>query len=67
MFPASLARAGDLCGEGLRKLLASGEDLQEAAVLNANWLLSRRPATAAELRLAAQRLLTFAVDPLAMA
>jgi hypothetical protein len=49
------------------KLLASAEDLQEAAVLNANGLLSRRPATVAEIRIAGERLLTFAVDPLTMA
>lgn len=46
----------------MRKLLASAEDLQEAVVLNANGLLSRRPATAAELRIAGDRLLTFVID-----
>jgi hypothetical protein len=63
-FPHRWRELATSAGDGLRQLLASAEDLQEAAVLNANGLLSRRPATVAELRVAGQRLLTFAVDPL---
>jgi len=66
-FPQRWRELAASAGEGLRKLLASAEDLQESAVLNANGLLSRRSATAAELRIAGERLLTFAVDPLAAA
>jgi len=66
-FPHRWRELATSAGDGVRQLLASGEDLQEAAVLNANGLLSRRPATVAELRIAGQRLLTFAVDPLATA
>lgn len=66
-FPHRWSELAVSAGEGLRKLLASAEDLQEAAVLNSNGLLSRRPATVAELRIAGERLLTFAVDVLAAA
>jgi hypothetical protein len=66
-FPHRWRELATSAGDGLRQLLASAEDLQEAAVLNANGLLSRRPATAAELRIAGDRLLTFALDALAMA
>jgi hypothetical protein len=51
-------------GDGLRKLLGSREDLQEAAVLCGNGLMSRRAPTAGELRTVGQRLLAFAVEPL---
>ena len=51
-------------GDGLRKLLASDQDLQEAAVLCANGLLSRRPVTASDMKIIGQRLLTFAIEPL---
>ncbi len=64
-FPRRWRELAASAGEGLRKLVMSAEDLQEAAVLNANGLLSGRPATAAELRIAGERLLTFAVDILA--
>ena len=64
-FPHRWRELATSAGDGLRKLLASAEDLQEAVVLNANGLLSRRPASAADLRIGGQRLLTFAVDPLA--
>ncbi len=66
-FPHRWRELATSAGDGLRQLLASGEDLQEAAVLNANGLLSRRAAPAAELQIAGQRLLSFAVEPLAIA
>jgi len=66
-FPHRWRELAASAGEGLRQLLGSDEDLQEAAVLNANGLLSRRPAQAAELRVAGERLLTFAVDAMAAA
>jgi hypothetical protein len=64
-FPDTWPELAQSAGEGLRKLLVSDEDLQEAAVLAGNSLLSRRPPTAPELRLVGQRLMTFAVEPLA--
>jgi hypothetical protein len=66
-FPYRWRELATSAGDGLRRLLKSDEDLQEAAVLNANGLLSRRPATATELRIVGDRLLTFGVDPLAAA
>jgi hypothetical protein len=48
----------------MRKLLASGEDMQEATFLCANGLLSRRNATAAQLDDMGRRLVTFAIEPL---
>jgi hypothetical protein len=63
-FPHRWQPLATSAGEGLRKLLASGEDLQEATWHCANSLLSRRVRTADELRVTGQRLLTFAVEPL---
>lgn len=63
-FPHRWRELATSAGDGLRKLLASAEDLQEAAELNRNSLLSRRPATAEDLRIAGERLLSFAVEPL---
>ena len=63
-FPHRWRELAASAGEGLRKLLASGEDLQESVFSCANGLLSRRPATAEELTLTGQRLLTFVVEPL---
>ena len=51
-------------GDGLRKLLASGEGLQEGIFHCANSLLSRRQHTAEQLNTIGLRLLAFAVDPL---
>ena len=63
-FPAGWPELASTAGAGLRKLLASGEDLQEAAVLCGNGLLAHRAATTAQLRIAGERLLRFAVEPL---
>jgi hypothetical protein len=64
-FPGRWREFATSAGEGLRKLLASSEDLEEAVTFCANSLLSRRPATAAELRISGERLLSFAIEPLA--
>jgi cytoskeletal protein CcmA (bactofilin family) len=66
-FPHRWRELAKSAGDGLHKLLASAEDLQEAAELNRNGLLSRRPATAEDLRIAGERLLSFAIEPLKMA
>lgn len=64
-FPQRWRDFATSAGEGLRKLLASGEDLEEAVFLCANSPLSRRPVTAAQLGISGERLLTFAIEPLA--
>jgi hypothetical protein len=63
-FPRRWCDLAASSGEGLRKLLASGEDLQEATFLCANGLLSGRRMTAAQLNDIGKRLLTFAIEPL---
>ncbi len=63
-FPHRWRELAASAGDGLRRLLASDEDLQEATYHCAKSLLSRRPRTADELRATGQRLLIFAVDPL---
>ena len=63
-FPHRWHALAATTGDGLRKLLASDEDLQEATYHCANSLLSRRQRTAEQLRATGQRLLTFAVAPL---
>jgi hypothetical protein len=63
-FPRRWREFAASAGEGLRRLLASGEDLQEAVFLCANGLLSRRPGVATELDVTGRRLLTFVVEPL---
>jgi hypothetical protein len=63
-FPHRWRELAATAGDGLRKLLASGEDLQEAAFLSANGLLSGRNATPDQLRDIGRRLLVFAIEPL---
>jgi hypothetical protein len=63
-FPKRWREFAASAGDGLRKLLASTEDLQEAAVICGAGLMSRRPPLAAELRVIGQRVLAFAVEPL---
>ena len=63
-FPHRWREFAAAAGEGLRKLLASGEDLQEATVLCANGLLSRHKPTASQLNDIGQRLVAFAIEPL---
>jgi hypothetical protein len=64
-FPSSWRHFARTVGDGLRRLLASDEDMQEAAVLANNSLLARRPMTAAQLADVGRRVLAFAVEPLA--
>lgn len=63
-FPHRWRELASTAGDGFRKLLDSGEDLQEATYFCANGLLSRRKATAGQLRDLGRRLLAFAVEPL---
>jgi hypothetical protein len=63
-FPHRWPELAATAGDGLRKLLASGEDLQEATFLCANGLLSQRNTTADQLNAIGRRLLTFAIEPL---
>jgi len=63
-FPHRWRDLAATAGDGLRKLLASGEDLQEATFHCANSLLSRRQRTTEQLNAIGLRLLAFAVDPL---
>jgi hypothetical protein len=51
-------------GAGLRALLASDRDLQEATFDCANGLLSSRPPTAAQLKIIGERVIAFAIEPL---
>jgi len=63
-FPHRWRELGGTAGDGFRKLLDSGEDLQEAAYFCANGLLSQHNRTADQLRDIGRRLLTFAIEPL---
>jgi hypothetical protein len=63
-FPHRWRDLAASAGEGFRKLLASGEDLQEATYFCANGLLSRRTVTADQLKDIGQRLISFAIEPL---
>jgi hypothetical protein len=63
-FPNRGRELAESAGSGLRRLLDSDEDLQEATFICANGLLSRRQATAGQLRDIGRRLLVFGVGPL---
>lgn len=63
-FPHRWGELAVSAGDGLRKLLKSGEDMQEATFHCANGLLSQHTFTADRLRDIGQRLLTFTVEPL---
>lgn len=63
-FPHRWRDLASNAGDGFRKLLDSGEDLQEATYFCANGLLSRKNATADQLRDIGRRLFTFAIEPL---
>jgi hypothetical protein len=63
-FPRRWHESAASAGAGLRKLLASDEDLQEATYLCANGLLSGRNITAEQLKAIGQRLVTFAIESL---
>ena len=66
-FPHRWRELAATAGDGMRKLLASGEDLQEATFLCGNGLLSRRNRTAAQMNDIGQRLIRFAIEPLEQA
>ncbi len=63
-FPNRWQEIARDAGAGLRRLLESDEDLQEATELCAVGLLSRRPPRADQLKLVGERLLRFAVEPI---
>jgi hypothetical protein len=63
-FPHRWRELAIAAGAGLRNLLASGEELQEATCISANGLLSNRNITAEQLELFGRRLLTFSIEPL---
>jgi hypothetical protein len=63
-FPHRWRELATTASDGCRKLLASGEDLQEATYFCANGLLSRRNVTAEQLLDVGRRLLAFAIEPL---
>jgi hypothetical protein len=63
-FPHRWRKLAIVAGAGLRALLASPADLQQAVETCANGLLSGRNVTAEQLNDTGQRLLTFAIVPL---
>ena len=63
-FPGRWLELARTAGGGLRRLLASGEDLQEAAEHCANGLLSRTPASTDQLAATGRRVIAFALEPL---
>lgn len=63
-FPLRWRELARTAGDGFRKLLASGEDLQEATYICDNGLLSRRNVKTEQLRNLGERLLAFAIEPL---
>jgi hypothetical protein len=63
-FPRRWREIAASAGSGLRRLLESGGDLQEATFICANGLLSRRASSAEQLKTIGRRLLAFGVEPL---
>lgn len=63
-FPHRWRELAKNAGDGMRKLLASEEDLQEATFFCKNGLLSRHNKTAAQLKDIGRRLITFAIEPI---
>ena len=63
-FPSRWQPLAAHAGDGIRALLASPADLQQAADLGNNGLLHLRPVTAEQLAATGRRLLTFAVEEL---
>jgi hypothetical protein len=63
-FPPTWRTFASTAGQGLRRLLNSPEDLEEATYHCVNGLLSRRHMTVDQIRAVGRRLLTFAVEPL---
>jgi hypothetical protein len=63
-FPSAWKAFASNAGQGLRRLLDSREDMEEATYHCENGLLSRRPRTAEQLNAVGRRLIAFAVEPL---
>ena len=63
-FPSHWREFAATAGAGLRQLLASAEDLQEATVICNNGLLSRGNATADQLHAVGNQLVAFTLEPL---
>jgi hypothetical protein len=63
-FPSIWKTLASTAGQGLKRLLDSRDDLEEAVYHCDNGLLSRRPRTAEQLLAVGRRLLTFAIEPL---
>ena len=63
-FPHCWRDLAASAGAGLRKLLASDEDLHEATFHCANSLLSGKNVTTEQLQAIGQRIITFAIEPL---
>ena len=63
-FPTRWRELARSAGAGLRRLVESDEDLQEATFICAGGLLSRRPLRADQLKAIGQRLLSFAIAPI---
>ena len=62
-FPESWPQLAATAGAGLRELLHSEKDLEQAAHANNNGLLAFRPATVEQLRATGQRLLQDVMEP----
>ena len=63
-FPTRWRELARSAGTGLRLLVDSDEDLQEATFTCAAGLLSQRPLRADQLKAIGQRLLSFAIEPI---
>lgn len=63
-FPDEWRELACRVGSGLRELLASPQDFEQAYYTCANGLLSSKPPTEQQLRIAGQRLLLDAITPL---
>jgi len=63
-FPRRWPEIAASAGSGLRRLLESGEDMQEATFICANGLLSRKGMSADQLKSIGERLLTLGVESL---
>ena len=63
-FPAEWCELAGQVGDGLRALLASEQDFEQAFYTCANGLLALRPPTLIQLRIVGRRLLQDAIEPL---
>ncbi len=63
-FPKEWKSLAAVVGDGIRGLLASSDDLQEAAHSCNNGLLAARPVTVEQLAMEGQRLLLDAIEPM---